>query len=70
LHKIKFDENAIPLYTHPTEFKTLTDDEIQYELKQMWDKGLIPSYSIVTFARAIEQELKRKNHFNGENNHG
>ena len=39
----------------------LSDDEIQEELKKMWDKGLIPSYSIVAFARAIEQALKEKN---------
>lgn len=39
----------------------LSDDEIQVELKKMWDKGLIPSYSIVAFARAIEQALKDKN---------
>ena len=59
---------AIPLYTHPApswqgnkEFVGLSDDEIQEELKKMWDKGLIPSYSIVAFARAIEQALKEKN---------
>ena len=39
----------------------LSDIEIQEELKKMWDKGLIPSYSIVAFARAIEQALKEKN---------
>lgn len=39
----------------------LTDGEIQNELKKMWDKGLIPSYSIVAFANAIEQALKDKN---------
>jgi hypothetical protein len=57
-----------PLYTHPyqdgtspSKWTALTDEEIQYELKQMWDKGLIPSYSIVTFAHAIEQALKEKN---------
>jgi len=62
------------LNTHPTpeqnefaktkSWQGLSDDEIQEELKKMWDKGLIPSYSIVAFARAIEQELKRKNGFN------
>ena len=44
------------------EWQSLSDDEIQNELKNMWDKGLIPSYSIVEFARAIEQALKEKNH--------
>ena len=43
------------------EWQSLSDDEIQNELKNMWDKGLIPSYSIVEFARAIEQALKEKN---------
>lgn len=39
----------------------LSDDDIQEELKKMWDKGLIPSYNIVAFARAIEQALRNKN---------
>lgn len=48
---------------HPApSWQSLSDDEIQNELKNMWDKGLIPSYSIVEFARAIEQALKEKNH--------
>jgi hypothetical protein len=47
--------------TKQHKWKELTDDEIQNELKKMWDKGLIPSYSIVAFARAIEQALKDKN---------
>ena len=48
-------------YTHPYQWQGLSDDDIQEELKKMWDKGLIPSYSIVAFARAIEQALKEKN---------
>jgi hypothetical protein len=31
------------------EWQGLSDDEIQEELKKMWDKGVIPSYSIVAF---------------------
>jgi hypothetical protein len=27
-------------------------------------------FTPINFARAIEQELKRKNYFNGEKNHG
>ena len=54
-------DGSYPVYTHPHQWQGLTHDEIQNELKQMWDKGLIPSYSIVAFARAIEQALKDKN---------
>ena len=50
-----------PSWQGNKEFVGLSDDEIQEELKKMWDKGLIPSYSIVAFARAIEQALKEKN---------
>jgi hypothetical protein len=53
--------NGTKLYTHPATWQSLSDDEIQNELKNMWDKGLIPSYSIVAFARAIEKLLKEKN---------
>ena len=66
-----YDNGGDPLYTHPApeqnefaktkSWQGLSDDEIQEELKKMWDKGLIPSYSIVAFARAIEQALKEKN---------
>jgi tRNA G37 N-methylase TrmD len=40
-------------YTRPTEFKTLTDDEIEYMWEILGD--------VEAFARAIEQELKDKN---------
>ena len=51
--------------THPAPlWKGLSDDEIEEELKKMWDKGLIPSYNIVAFARTIEQTLNEKNNAN------
>ena len=59
----RYAEAIVNRPTHPApSWQSLNDDEIQNELKNMWDKGLIPSYSIVEFARAIEQALKEKNY--------
>jgi hypothetical protein len=60
---LKPEPDDVALYTHPApSWQGLSDDEIQEELKKMWDKGIIPSYSIVAFARAIETKLKEKNY--------
>ena len=55
-HWINNGGKAIPLYTHPATWQSLSDDEI--EKIQLANGG---SYKSVSFARAIEQALKEKN---------
>ena len=52
----EYNENAIPLYTHPHQWQELTDDEIT-ELHHNW----ITNSDTMYFARAIEQALRSKN---------
>lgn len=53
----------IPLYTNPATWQSLSDDNILKLFKPKFECE-IEDFELIDFARAIEQELKRKNYFN------
>jgi hypothetical protein len=56
--------NELLKLTHPSEFKTLTEDEIKIlaDKKEFWWGLDSDRFEWGDFARAIEQALKEKNH--------
>lgn len=60
----KWDDNNVPLYTHPATWQSLSDDEKKSIQNNSWiiNSDGSKEFNTFVFARAIEQALKEKNH--------